>query len=183
MSNHELEGGNRVNNAVGGNHLGNPQYELSQLIRKYRRGGSQEIISQEIPRLRKSIPKGATYNYYGDDSRKVAIKALGGHGAFIRVLSKGVPRDGSCIDGRCVYTMKNNPSEAGRAATEAYFDDQRMLDARFARNVITKMRGVNSSAPSAQLRSLRVLLSPMAYIKWDFWVMGVSRAFIIDPLR
>lgn len=52
-----------------------------------------------MPGTRKEIPKEKTYNYYGDDGRKVEIRSLGDHVAFIRALTKDVPRDGGGING------------------------------------------------------------------------------------
>ena len=48
-------------------------------------------------------------------SRKVEIKALEEHGAFIRVLGKDVPNDEVCTSGRFVYTLKRKPLKAGHA--------------------------------------------------------------------
>ena len=38
--------------------------------------------------------------------------------------------------------------------------------------------GTNASAPTAQFQSLRVLLSTVAYRKWDFRVTDGSTAFL-----
>ena len=56
---------------------------------------------------RPEIPKEESYSYYGDDARKMEIGVFGDHGAFIRVLSKDVARDGVRTYGRFVYTTKN----------------------------------------------------------------------------
>ena len=52
--------------------------------------------------------------------------------AFIMLTSKDFPSDGVCINGRFVYATKHKQLRESRAITEAYMDDRRMLDARFA---------------------------------------------------
>ena len=65
--------------------------------------------------MRKAIHGGETYKLYRSDARKVGIKALEDHGAFIMVLIKDVPRDGVCTNGSLVYTAKHKPLKAGHS--------------------------------------------------------------------
>ena len=58
--------------------------------------------------MRKATPKEETYNYYGDDARKIEIKALGDHGAFIMFLRKDVHKDEVCVNDRFDYTVKQS---------------------------------------------------------------------------
>ena len=41
------------------------QYRLSQGFGEFSRARSQKIIEKEIPGMRKGIPTGETYNWYG----------------------------------------------------------------------------------------------------------------------
>ena len=75
--------------------------------------------------------EGGTYNWYGGTAREVEIQALEAHGAFLRLLRKGVPRDEACIKGRFAYTTKHKPSKDGHARTDVYIDGHRRLDALF----------------------------------------------------
>ena len=63
--------------------------------------------------MRKAIPKEETYNFYGDDARNIDVTTLADRATFIMVSSKGVLRDGFCIDGRLAYTKKHIPLKAG----------------------------------------------------------------------
>ena len=85
-----------------------------------------------MPGMRKEIPKGETSNCYGGAARQEAIKALEGHGPFIRLVRKDVPKDEVCINGRFVYAIKNKPLKDGHAETDAYIDSPRRLDARLS---------------------------------------------------
>ena len=49
---------------------------------------SEEISENEIPGMRKAIPKEETYNKYGGEGRGIGIEAVGQHGAFTRPLSR-----------------------------------------------------------------------------------------------
>ena len=106
------------------------------------------------------------------------IKELEAHGAFIRVLSREVPRDGVCIDGRFVYAMKHNPLKAAPTKTEAYTDDQRWRDALLGVEVFQESSGGGGFFANSTIKSLIVLLSSIAYRKWNFRVMGVLGAFL-----
>ena len=83
------------------------------------------------------------------------------------LLSKYVPRDGVCIDGRFVYTTKQKPSGEGHTKTEAYVDDQRRLDSRSCVKGFQEASGANVHAPTAQLQSSRAPLSEIAFRKWN----------------
>ena len=57
-----------------------------------------------MPGMRKEIPTGETYNWYGNAERQVATEELEVRGAFLRALRKDVPKDEVCIDGRfCLH--------------------------------------------------------------------------------
>ena len=84
-----------------------------------------------MPEMREGIPKGETYNFHGDDARNVEIKELEGRVAFITVLSRGVRRDGICINGRFVYTSQHKSLTAGHTKTEENVGNRGRLDARF----------------------------------------------------
>ena len=89
-----------------------PKYKLSQGNGKCSRARNHGIIEQEIPGTRQEIPK-EIYKYYGDAAMNVEIRSLRDHGEYARVLSKGVPKDGVCINGRCAYTTEHKPLKAG----------------------------------------------------------------------
>ena len=85
---------------------------------------------------RKETQRGGTYNSSGNSERKLGIQALEERGASIRVANakEDVPKDEVCITGWFVYTMKNEPLQAGRSKTGAYIDHERRLDDRFFAN-------------------------------------------------
>ena len=64
--------------------------------------------------MRKEIPKGGTYNCYGDTARKIEIGALEEHGDSIRVLRMDVHKYIVCIDDS-VYAIKHRPLKSGHA--------------------------------------------------------------------
>ena len=84
---------------------------------------------------------------------------------------------GSLIAGRFVYAAKDKPISAGRAKTGAYVGENRKLDARFFVKCPHEFVEKNAPAPTVQLQIIRVFLSLIAYRKWNFRAMGVSRAF------
>ena len=46
-------------------------------IRQLPREASEKILENEMPGMRKEIPKKETYNKYGDAARKIEIEAIG----------------------------------------------------------------------------------------------------------
>ena len=56
--------------------------------------------------MRKEIPKGETYNKYGDAARKVEIGAIGKHGAFKMPHFSEIPEAGSLIEGLFAHTVQ-----------------------------------------------------------------------------
>ena len=118
MGNHEPEEV-QVNNDLGGNQLGDLQYKLIQRNGKFSSDRCQGIIGREMPGMRKGTPKGGLITVMGIPRGKLKYGALGENGTFIRVLRNDVPKDGVCINGMSVYTIKHNTLKAGRAKTDA----------------------------------------------------------------
>ena len=82
-----------------------------------------------------------------------------------------------------MYTIKNKPITDGRRKTGAYLDENRQLDDRFCVEGFQEFVEPNASAPKVQLQIIRLFLSVIAFRKWDFRVMDVSRAFLrSEPL-
>ena len=63
---------------------------------------SEEISENEMPGMRKEIPKEETRNKYGDAAREIEIDAIVKHGAFIRVPFSGIPEGDGSIGGRAI---------------------------------------------------------------------------------
>ena len=55
------------------------------------RPNSEEILENEMPGIRKEIPKEEAFGEYGEDSRKVEIDAIGKHGSFRGIHVSGIP--------------------------------------------------------------------------------------------
>ena len=83
--------------------------------------------------MRREIPEGGTSNCYGDTERLEGLHDLEWHNTFARVMGEGVPKDEVRINGRFVYTRKHKPLKAGHVKTDAYIENRRRLDSRFAR--------------------------------------------------
>ena len=84
----------------------------------------------------------------------------------------------SCINCRFLYTTMHKSLEAGRVKTDAYIDNQMILDVSFCAKCYQEAIGANDSAPTEQLQSLRSPLSPIVYRKRVFRVMAVSWAIL-----
>ena len=68
---------------------------------------SELILENEMPGMRKEIPKEETYNKYGGAARKIEIEAIEKHGTFIRVPFGQIPLSGITHRGKiCVYHRK-----------------------------------------------------------------------------
>ena len=61
-----------------------------------------------------------------------------------------------CINGKFVYTTKQEPLKAGHAKTEEYADNARRLGGRLFAKCLEESVGINDSAPTSQIQSLRV---------------------------
>ena len=72
-----------------------------------------------MPGIRKEMHKRGNYNRYGDSAMTIDIGALEEHGAFVRLLSKDVPKYGVCINAMSAYTIKGKPLEDGHSITNA----------------------------------------------------------------
>ena len=55
------------------------------------RTASELNLENEMPGMRKEIPKEETYNKYGDAARKIEIEAIEKHGTFIRIPFGQIP--------------------------------------------------------------------------------------------
>ena len=73
---------------------------------------------------------------------------------------------------------QNKPISAGYEKTGAYLDESRKLDARFRVKGFQELVEANAAAPTVQLQSIRIALAVIAYRRWNFRVMDVSRAFL-----
>ena len=93
----------------------------------------------------------------------VEIKASGRRNTFVRVLQDESPKGEVRINGMFVYTMRRKPLKAGRPKTEEYIDKEIVLDASFCANGSQQAAWTTASATTAQLRSVRVLLSIIAH--------------------
>ena len=61
----------------------------------------------------KGIPKGGTYNTYGDSAGRIEIGDIGKHGALPVILFFGNTGRAPLIGGRFVYVVKIKPISAG----------------------------------------------------------------------
>ena len=83
MGNYEPEEEKQPDNAIAESRLTVPEYEITQGNGKYSSSErTKKIIEQEMPGMRKAVPKEETSNFYGGAARRVEISALEGHGAF-----------------------------------------------------------------------------------------------------
>ena len=82
------------------------------------------------------------------------------------------------IEGRFVYTMEISQFRPAARRRGAYVGENRKLDARFRVKWFREFAGSNASAPTVQLQSIRMWIAVIAYRKWGFRVMDVSRAFL-----
>ena len=90
---------------------------------------------------------------------------------------------GSLIEGRFAYAMANKPNSVGHKKTGSCVGENRKLDARFFVKGIREFAESTTSSPSVQLQSIRLRLAVIAYRKWNFRAMDVSRAFLTaEPL-
>ena len=83
----------------------------------------------------------------------------------------------SLIEGIFVYTVTNKPISAGSTKTRAYVGENRKLDTGFHAKGFQEFAEPNASAPTVQLQSIREALAVIAYRRWNFRAMDVSRAF------
>ena len=104
------------------------------------------------------------------------ISALGGDNTFATVSGNDVHKAEVCIDGMFAYTINHKPLKAGNVKTDACINNQRGLEARFCVKGFQESICTTASCPTAQLQSLRVSLSLIAYREWGFSVMTVPRA-------
>ena len=56
--------------------------------------GSEEISENDMPGMRKAIPKEETFNKYGDAARRVGTEAIEQHATFRRIPLSGIPDGG-----------------------------------------------------------------------------------------
>ena len=89
---------------------------------------------------------------------------------------------GSLIEGRFVYTIKNKSIADGHKKTGAYIDENRKLDVGCCVKGFQEVAESNASAPTVQLRIIRLCLALIAFRKWGFRAMDVSREFLRSEL-
>ena len=144
---------------------------------------SELIMENEMPGMRKEIPKDETPNKCGDAARKIEIEAIGNMGLSYGYHFRNSSR-GSLIEGRFVYIMKNKPIATGHKRTVAYIDENRKLDAVFCVKGFREFVESNAPAPTVQLQSVRLCLAVIAHRKWDFRATDVSMGFLrSEPLQ
>ena len=66
--------------------------------------------------------------------------------------------------------------------TGAYLGENRKPGERFCAKGFQEVVEKNAASPTVQLQSIRIVLAVIAYRKWNFRVMGVSRAFLRSEL-
>ena len=82
------------------------------------------------------------------------------------------------------YTVENKPISAAYAKKGAYVGENRKLDSRFGVKGFQEFAATNAAAPTAPLQIIMLVLDVIAYRKWNFRVMDVSRAFrMSEPLK
>ena len=102
---------------------------------------------------------------------------------FWRSLFSSAP-EGPLIEERFSYAAKNKPIAAGRAKAGTYLGENRKFDDRFRVKCPQESADANASSPPAQLQSIMVFVAVIAYRRWDFRAMDVSRVFLMDePLE
>ena len=73
--------------------------------------------------------------------------------------------------------MGSKPISAGHTKTSAYVGENRKLDSRFRVEGFQEFAETNASAPAVQLQSIRAVLAVIAYRRWNFRAIDVSRSF------
>ena len=85
---------------------------------------------------------------------------------------------GSMIEVRFAYAVGNKPISGGRKKAGSYVGENRKLDAIFCVKGPRKFAAPNASAPTVKLQRIRLFLDVIAYRKWNFRAIDVSRAFL-----
>ena len=89
-----------------------------------------------------------------------------------------IPDEAPLIEGVFAYTVRNKPISAGYKKTSAYVGENRKLDSRFRATGFQEFAETDASAPTVQLQSIRAVLAVIAYLRWNFRAIDVSRAFL-----
>ena len=89
-----------------------------------------------------------------------------------------IPECESLIEAGFVYAVENKPISAGHTKTGAYVGGNRKVDAILRVKWFQEFVEPNAYAPTVQLQGIRAVLDVIAYRKWEFRVMDVSRAFM-----
>ena len=88
------------------------------------------------------------------------------------------------MHGRFACAVKHKSLTAGHVKTEAYIDNQMLLEARFCAKGFQEAAGANSPDPTSQLQSLRALLESVSYRRRGFRFADLARAFLkIETFR
>ena len=129
-------------------------FKMKSTNRNLSRAGSVIIPENEMPGMRKEIPKEETYNKYGDSARKIEIGAIGKRGTFIRIPFQKFR--GRSAERRAIFVQNENKQIADcRKITGACVDEHRKLDARFRAGGSQEFANKNTSTPTIQLQTLR----------------------------
>ena len=110
----------------------------------------------------KEIPKGETYNKYGEAARKLKLKRSKNMALLFEFHLVKSPIGGSLIEGGLVYAIKNKSLSAGYAKTGAYLDENRKLGAWFRVEGFQELAEDNAASPTVQLQSVRIALAVIA---------------------
>ena len=80
--------------------------------------------------------------------------------------------------------MGNKPISAGHAKTGEYVGENRKLYDMSCVKGPQEFAETNASSPTVPLQIIRVVLGVIAYRKWDFRAMNVSRTLLrSEPLK
>ena len=166
-----------VNNAGRIDQLNSMRFKMRSGKHNLYRRKSSDISENEVPCIRKEIPKGGTYNKYGEADRGIEIEAIWETWGMLRNSFFGNPGGRALNRRKICLRHGNKPICACRIKTGAYFDENRKFDARFRVKCFHEFAETNASAPTVQLQRIRVALAVFAYRKWNSRTMDVPRAF------
>lgn len=82
------------------------------------------------------------------------------------------------VEGRFGYAANGKSLSDGYAKTDAYINDKSESGARFRGMGRREFIPAKSSSHTAQLQSIRAIVTVISYIMWNFRIMDVSRSFL-----
>ena len=165
-----------VNSACQIDQLNDLRFEMQSAKFNLSRSKSEKISENEMPCMRKEIPKEETYDKYGTLLGELELSLLGNMGHWRECFSRKFRME-SLIFGRFDYAMTNKPISAGHTKTGAYVGEDRKLEAVFRVKRFQEFVETHASAPTVQLQIIRLLLAVIGYRKWNFRAIGVSGEF------